>query len=254
MKFARLLPAGLVAASALFLNLHTASAQKTGSVKGMFVLDGKVPEAAQKPLYEKGANIKDGQVCAAHDIPNQTYVVDSTTKGLANVFIWVQRIDKDEIPAEYKKPKNPTIEIDQKGCVFLPHCAIAMEGQELVMKNGDAVAHNVHLSAVRGKEINDLVAPNDRDGVKRPLKADLMPMPVKCDIHPWMVGHLLILDHPYAALSNEKGQFTIEGLPEGTYDFRVWHESQGYVKVDTKDIAVKAGKATDLGTLKVEPK
>jgi hypothetical protein len=79
-------------------------------------------------------------------------------------------------------------------------------------------------------------------------------MPVKCDIHPWMIGHVLILEHPYAALSDAKGAFTIEGLPEGTYDFRVWHESQGYVKVDTKDIEVKAGKATDLGTLKVEPK
>ena len=251
MRIARLLPAGLVAASALFMHLNTASAQ-TGSVKGVFLFDGKVP--ALPPKVEKGANVKDAQVCAANAVPDETYVVDPATKGLANVFIWVQRIDKDEIPAEFKKPKKASIEIDNKGCKFVPHCVIAMEGQELVMKNADAVAHNVHLSAVRGKEINQLVAPNDSEGVKAPVKADLMPMPVKCDIHPWMLGHMLILDHPYAALSDEKGAFTIEGLPEGTFDFRVWHESQGYVKVDTKDIEVKAGKATDLGTLKVEAK
>ncbi len=251
MRIARLLPAGLIAASALFISVNSASAQ-TGSVKGMFVLDGKAPELP--PKVAKGENVKDAQVCAVTGVPDETYVVDATTKGLANVFIWVQRIDKDDIPAEFQKPKKPTVEIDNKGCQFVPHCVIAQAGQEIVMKNADAVAHNVHLAAVRGKEINDLVAPNDREGVKRKLEADILPMTVKCDIHPWMIGHVLILDHPYAALSDEKGAFTIEGLPEGTYDFRVWHESQGYVKVETKDIEVKAGKATDLGTLKVEPK
>ncbi|MBA3316057.1 MAG: carboxypeptidase regulatory-like domain-containing protein [Planctomycetota bacterium] len=251
MRLARLLPAGLVAASAVCMNFAPAAAQ-TGSVKGTFVFEGEVPELP--PKVKEGENVKDGQVCAADAVPDQTYVVDPSTKGLANVFIWVQRIDKDEIPEEFKKPKQAKITIDQKGCVFVPHCVVAQEGQTLVMLNGDAVAHNVHLSAVRGKEINDLVAPNDRKGVERPLKADLMPMPVKCDIHPWMIGHMLILDHPYAALSDEKGQFTIEGLPEGTYDFRVWHESQGYVKVDAKGIEVRAGKATDMGKLTVEAK
>jgi hypothetical protein len=245
MRIARLLPVGIIAASALLMQLNIALAQ-TGSVKGTFILDGELPNLP--PKVPPGANI-----CAGNAVPDETYVVDPTTKGLANVFIWVQRIDQEEIPAEYKKPKKPTLEIDNIGCLFVPHCLIAQEGQQLVMLNADAVAHNVHLSAVRGKEINDLVGANNRVGVRRPLKADLLPMPVKCDIHPWMLGYMLILDHPYAALSNEQGAFTIEGMPEGTYDFRVWHESQGYVKLDTKGIEVKAGKATDLGTFKVVP-
>lgn len=245
MQIVPLWPVGLIVASAFFVPLNLALAQ-TGSVSGTLILDGEVPKLP--PSRVKGAN-----VCGADAVPDQTFVVHPQTKGLANVFIWVQPFDKDGIPAEYRDPKSPIVEIDSKSCQFVPHCVIAMEGQELVMKNADAVEHHVHVSALRGNVINDLIAPNDRHGVKRRLKADLMPIPVKCDIHPWMLSHILILDHPYAALSNEEGKFTIEGLPEGTYDFRVWHESQGYVRIDTKGIEVKAGKATDLGTLKVAP-
>ncbi len=248
MRLDRHLPPSLIATLAFFVSMHTAAAQ-TGSVKGKFVLEGKLPDLP--PKVEKDANAKDGQVCATEAVPDQTYLVNPTTKGLANVFIWVPRIDKEDIPAEYKKPKSPTVEIDNKGCQFVPHCAIAMEGQQLKMVNADAVAHNVHLSAIRGKGINQLVGPNNRIGVVKPLKADILPMTVKCDIHPWMEAHLLILEHPYAALSNEIGVFTIVGLPEGIYDLRVWHESQGYIKADTRRVEVKAGTATDLGELKI---
>ena len=255
MRIAKLLPGGLAAGLAVALAAAPAAAQETGSVKGTFVLEGDAPVLA--PRIEAGANVKDGAVCAANPVPNQTIVVDPDTKGLANVFIWIRRVNERDIPAEFRKPKEPTVVIDQKDCVFTPHCVVARTGQTLVMLNGDAVAHNVHVNAIRGDTINDLVAPNDREGVRRELKkADILPVPVTCDIHPWMKGHMLVVDHPYAAVSGAQGQFEIVGLPPGKYDFMLWHEAAGYLKgIDAVEkVEVKAGQPTDLGALKVDVK
>ncbi|HEX6986818.1 MAG TPA: carboxypeptidase regulatory-like domain-containing protein [Planctomycetaceae bacterium] len=247
MRLGTLLSAGLAAGLALFV--QAAPAQETGSVTGTFVLKGEMPK-----LAEINPN-KDPQVCAAEPVPNQRIVVDPQTKGVANVFIWVSRIDEKDIPAELRKPKEEKVVLDQKNCVFLPHCLIARAGQTLVALNDDPVAHNVRATLLRNGTFNNTVAPNDREGIEQDLKrAEILPQPVQCDIHPWMQAHLLVVDHPYAAISDEKGQFTIEGLPPGEYDFKVWQEAGGYVfgAGGLKNVKVAAGKPTDLGKLEID--
>ena len=44
-----------------------------------------------------------------------------------------------------------------------------------------------------------------------------------------MVAYWVILDHPYAAISDENGNFEIKDLPVGTHEFNVWQESAGYL-------------------------
>ena len=44
-----------------------------------------------------------------------------------------------------------------------------------------------------------------------------------------MVAYWVILDHPYAAVTDEKGNFEIPNLPAGTHEFNVWQESAGYL-------------------------
>ena len=39
-------------------------------------------------------------------------------------------------------------------------------------------------------------------------------MEVTCDFHPWMKVYWLILDHPYAALTDKDGRFHIENMPD----------------------------------------
>jgi hypothetical protein len=42
-------------------------------------------------------------------------------------------------------------------------------------------------------------------------------------------GHWLVLDHPYAAISQSDGTFEIRDLPPGKHELIVWHERVGYV-------------------------
>jgi len=49
-------------------------------------------------------------------------------------------------------------------------------------------------------------------------------------IYPWFLGHVLVQDHPYFAVTDANGRFEIKNLPTGTWRFRVWHERSGYIQ------------------------
>ena len=39
-----------------------------------------------------------------------------------------------------------------------------------------------------------------------------------------MTAHILVAAHPFVATTNAAGEFTIDGVPPGTYTIRMWHE------------------------------
>jgi hypothetical protein len=78
-------------------------------------------------------------------------------------------------------------------------------------------------------------------------KEGRVPDLVKCNIHPFMTGHLLSQPHPYMAVSGDDGVFEIKDLPAGKHEIQLWHEASGYVK----DVATKGGKADRSGRLNV---
>ena len=50
---------------------------------------------------------------------------------------------------------------------------------------------------------------------------------IVCDLHPWMKSYLIVKDHPYVAITDEKGAFKIDGVPPGEYTVKCWHEKLG---------------------------
>ena len=47
---------------------------------------------------------------------------------------------------------------------------------------------------------------------------------VYCNIHPQMVGFVMVVDSPFAALTERDGSFRFEGVPAGTWTLKAWHE------------------------------
>jgi hypothetical protein len=216
-----------------------ASAAGWGTIEGQFVLDGDVPEV--KPLVAKGdQTVKDAAVCAVNGVPNDARAFDPATKGIANIFVYLRRAPA-EIHPDLKASKVKEIEFDQIGCRFLPHGLIVRTDQVVVCKSSDAVAHNLHTNPFANTPANFIVQPNDQKGM--PIKmpsVEALPVKVQCDIHPWMGAWWVVVDHPYAAVTDKEGKFKIENLPEGEHEFRVWHEEAGYI--DRKySVTVKAG-------------
>jgi hypothetical protein len=52
-------------------------------------------------------------------------------------------------------------------------------------------------------------------------------IPVRCDVHGWMIAFIGVQDHPYFAVTEEDGTFRIENLPPGDYVIEAWHERYG---------------------------
>ena len=55
-----------------------------------------------------------------------------------------------------------------------------------------------------------------------------------------MVTHSLIIDHPFAAITDEEGRFGLPELPAGEHVLRVWHERTGFLNARLK-ATVKLG-------------
>ncbi len=215
-----------------------------GTISGQVVLKGDVPNRVL--LHAKGAPVKDGEVCAAVDAYNDDLVVDKETKGIANVFLYIYKAPKDIHP-DAAKPA-PKVIFDQKNCKFIPHVLVVQAGQTVEVLNSDAIAHNTHTYPLRNQAMNILVAPNTKEGSGVDIATatrEIVPHQVKCDLHPWMVAHWLVLDHPYAVATDATGNFKMENLPVGDHELRIWHERVGYLDRKYK-VSVKAGDNSPL--------
>lgn len=245
MKLARVFAAAglLVACSA------SAPAQEYGSIEGQFVVDGDAPSL--KNIYEKGdPAVKDAAVCALEAIPDESLVIDPASKGVANIFVYLRKAPKDIDPSQ-KASKTPEVTFDNKGCRYVPHAQVVRTDQKIRFTSSDAAAHNIHTYTLSNPQQNFILQANDKTGTAIDVKAgETLPMPVKCDIHPWMRGTMLVVDHPYAVVTDKDGKFKMEGLPAGEHSFRVWHENPGYVEREWK-VKVVAGKTTTVPPVKI---
>lgn len=241
----------LLTAACGLLCSTAALADGWGGVSGQVVINGAVPEPVL--LHKKGAPVKDAEVCAVADTYSEDVVADKDSKGLANVFIYLSKAPK-AIHPDLKAPTEKSVLMDQKACAFLPHAMIVRAGQSVEVISSDAVAHNTHTFPIKNQGQNLVVAPNTPkgSGVMIDCKVgERLPIQVKCDYHPWMLGYWLIVDHPYAAVTDKEGKFKIENLPVGEHECVIWHETALYIDRKFK-ITVKDGEVAELKPITVD--
>lgn len=200
---------------------ETVAASGFGTFKGRVLLTGSA--SPLPPLVEQGANIKDGDVCAAQPVPNQKLVV-GPGNGVANVFIYMVKAPKGGKEQAAHEPADTPI-FDQKGCVFIPHAMVCRAGKPITVTSSDSVPHNVNARPKKGSSFNAVVRQGQQEQFSYSA-AELEPVEVVCDFHTWMRAYQLPLDHPYGALTGEDGSFEIADLPVGEHEFRIWHEGK----------------------------
>jgi hypothetical protein len=211
---------------ALTLPAVTARAQ-WGDLKGRIIVTGEILDVPL--LHAKGDTQVKEPICRAHDIADESLLIDAKTRGLANVFVFLQRAPQEIHPDLAAVPDEPLV-FDQKECRFTPHAMVVRTGRTVLVKSDDPILHNTHTFPTFNSPQNIAIAPNHREGIPFTFRQrEPSPVQVKCDLHPWMVAWWLVVDHPYAALTDEKGEFTIENLPAGEHAFRVWHERAGWL-------------------------
>ena len=197
-------------------------------VTGKAVLDGQAPKP--KPI-----NMAAVPQCAGHPQAFDEGIVAGAKGELKNVVVYV----KDGAKLGGEVPKEPVV-LDQKNCVYTPHVVTVMVGQELKARNSDNFLHNVHGLAKDNGEFN---FPQQNAGQENKVDATKAPetYKVKCDVHPWMSAWVVVVDHPFSAVTGDNGEFTLKGLKDGKYTLVAWQEKLG---TQEAQIEVKDGKAT----------
>ena len=230
-----LLAALLVAGSA------QAQQDTTSTVTGTVRIDGKVTRPKVIPL--------DAACTALHPDPLRTEatLVDAENR-VRNAFVWV----KKGVTGKYPVPAEAFL-LDQVGCRYEPHVFGIRVGQTLKIRNSDAMLHNVHGLGMNNKEFNfGQPVQGQVNDVK--LSADEVMMRVKCDVHGWMSSWAGVLEHPFYAVSDATGGFTIKGLPPGKYTIGAWQEEWTVAAKDGKygweaEVEVKAGETKTLSVV-----
>jgi len=138
-------------------------------------------------------------------------------------------------PPVAKWSMAPNVQMDQKQCVFVPRVVVVPVGGTVEFLNSDRLLHNLHSAGGDNPTFNR-TQPKGRTipiAFRRPeiIRID-------CDLHPWMRAWVVVAEHPFYVVTNDRGEFALENVPPGTYTLQVWHESSGVVK---KDVTVSEG-------------
>lgn len=207
----------LIAASALVS--FAAHAGDTASISGKVSLDGTAPKAKKIPV---DADPKCAEMHADDPLRSEE-VVANDNGTLRYVFVYV----KSGLPAgkTYEPPKTP-VEVDQKGCHYVPHVFGMMAKQPLKIVNTDDTLHNIHALPTKSKEFN-IGQPNKGMETTRTFASPEVMVHFKCDVHPWMSAYVGVMDNPFYSVTGEDGTFSIKGLPAGEYEIVAWQEKYG---------------------------
>jgi hypothetical protein len=235
-----------------------------GKVTGRFVYNGNPPPAKNNTGFIAG---KDA-LCAVQSMPDDTLVVDSSTKGISNVVIFLTGVKDYKHPAYVHPdilaaPKKDVI-FDQKQCRFLDHVSgVNFKNDNWFVVNSDATGHNADGKPGNGNDNFNPVLPAGGSRFQYTFKYPVfMPFPITCSIHPWMKAFVVARPDPYFAVTGKDGSFTIENLPAGVeLEFQVWHEKADkglnarpdWKKGRTKITIANDGDTVALGDILVDP-
>ncbi|MDB6110774.1 MAG: hypothetical protein JWR69_2524 [Pedosphaera sp.] len=156
-----------------------------------------------------------------HSQPVKTrFYVVATNGGLANVFVFIRSGLEGK---HFATPSTPVL-IDQVGCEFEPYITAAMVKQAIRVGNSDPVLHNVHPTPTsRGnRESNKAQSPGSAP-LNFSFSAPELPIRFRCEVHPWMFAYVFVVDHPFFAVTDENGNFTIKNVPPGKYLLEAYH-------------------------------
>ena len=220
------------------------------------------PRRSARVEIESAKKVADCVKCAKEGKTlSDELVVDPETKGVRWTMVWLiaeKGGPKIAIHPDLKKAP-PTVTVDQPCCLFEPRALFIRTGQTLVAKNSADFVHNVRYEGSdKNPTFNRAVGSKQQITVDDWVEATESPSPMSCTIHGWMKANVMVLAHPYFAVTNPKGEFEIKNAPAGNYRIVMWNEK--WVAEDGAKsgrlgipVTIKPDAVTDLGDIRFKP-
>jgi plastocyanin len=188
-----------------------------GDVKDGGSISGTVKFAGSAPAPKKLEVTKDKEVCAKGEKVDKSLVVSGGN--LVNAVVTITDIKTG------KKIDAKKVTLDQKDCEYHPHVLAFPVGTPVEIQNPDGILHNIHSYSKANPTFN-IAQPKFKKTVDVKLEKPEA-VNVKCDVHGWMSGWLVVTESPYVAVTDNSGAFKLTDVPAGSYTVEVWHETLG---------------------------
>ena len=203
-------------------------------ISGRVFLSGKPPAERVLPMDPRCAAEHKGQVTTR-------FYVTGKDNGLADVFIVISA----GLPRlQWAVPKQP-VTLRLRGCLYENHIVGVQTDQTLLVENLDRIMHNIHNIPSKGSgnpEKNVAIMPRAKPLQYVFPEAERF-LRFKCDVHPWEFAYVNVVEHPFFTVSDANGNFTINGLPPGTYTIQAHHRKSG---LQQKEITVEENRNADI--------
>jgi plastocyanin len=223
-----------VVASCFLGSAAQALAYEGGEVKDGGTITGTIKFAGTPPARKELQVTKDKEICGKKQHLSWDLVV-GPNKGIENAVVTLLDMKKGE------KWTITKATVDQNGCAYTPHVLVVPAGGELDILNSDGILHNIHTYSKVNSSINKAQPKFKKVLTEKFATPEIVK--VTCDAHSWMLGWFVVSDHPYVAVTNDKGEFTLSNVPPGNYKLEVWQETLGK---KVKDVVVKSKQETKL--------
>ncbi len=153
----------------------------------------------------------------------------------SNAIVWIEGVHASGAGAATQGEMRS----EQKR--FAPRSIVVRKNGTVQFPNADAIYHNVF--SVSGVNRFDLGL--YRSGVSKEKKfEDPGLVRVYCNIHPQMVGFVMVVDSDFAAVTGPGGSFRFADVPPGAHVVKVWHEEAE--ETQATPVTVQAGPGSPL--------
>jgi hypothetical protein len=189
-----------------------------GTISGTIKWSGPVPHELEFPIT------KDPQICESEG--KKTVSLDrlivGPDGGVANTIVYLKNISAGKAMDLPEQRRH----LDQKRCRYIPHILLVPQNADLQMQSSDATLHTIHMD---GAASFNLPFPFPNQAVSRTMSTPGL-VNLHCNGgHVWMNAEMMVVPHPYYAVTDESGRFQFTNVPPGTYQIVAWHEGWGLV-------------------------
>ena len=208
-----------------------------GKLSGTVDFDGVMPADSTITLSAETAGC--GQTIRLKQVEN------SGTR-IGGAVVWLT-----DIRSGKQLPMQKRFELVNEDCLLSPHVQAVVASGTLNVASEDVAMHRDRIINVGTGEVEG-IAPFNDNGEVVPfdrLLTKTAQLEVICDLHPWSKAHILVVDHPYFAMTERSGSFSIDDIPPGTYHVKAWHPALG---VAEQVVTIGAGQPASIA-LKLAP-
>jgi len=155
---------------------------------------------------------------------------------VANALVWV-----DGIAAGKPLPELRRERVTVENCRLEPRIVAVTSGSTVNVFSRDPVVHDMRFFRENRRDpVTRLIMVDEGQVIpSERIAAEAGIVEARCTNHPWLRAYIAVFDHPYFAITDASGAFTIEGLPPGTYTIKVWRE--GLERPEERRIVVTPG-------------